>query len=58
MPKARIWRPKDFPMPMFMNPERGHNVTMIGAISSITHEPFVEVYPKTNKTCVRAFFEN
>ena len=56
--RLKIWRPVNVPLMCYMQKDRGKNFTMIGAISTHSDRPYVEIAPKTMKMYVITFLEN
>ena len=55
--RLKVWRTVDAPLPCYLQPQQGGNVTMLGAVSTKSDRAYVQVAAKTNKEHVLAFFE-
>lgn len=51
----RAWTPKDWPIKMVLNKNRGHGITVFGAISTNMSEPLFTLESSTNSQAFRGF---
>jgi len=53
--KLKVWRPVDAPLPCYLQPQQGGNVTMLGAVSTKSDSAFVTIAAKTAREHVMDF---